>query len=131
MTVLHLLAIPRPDAKFRGDDDAVTTGFQRFAHQLFIRIWSVNLGRIKKGNAAIDGGTQQRNAFSLVDGRAVRVVQTHATEADCRNFESSLSKLTFFHLVSLLSLASVGHIQVVANRGCVDRHSPGEVPSHL
>src|SRR5690242_6221916 len=102
MTVLRLLAIPRPDAKFRRDDDTVTTGFQRFAHQLFIRIWSVNLGRIKKGNTAIDGGTQQRNAFFLVYGRGVRIVQTHATEADCRDFKSTLSKLTFFHLVTFL-----------------------------
>src|SRR6266446_1611927 len=119
MTVLYLLAIPRPDAKFRGDDDAATIGFERFAHQFFIRVWSVNLGRIKEGHAAIDGGTQQRNAFFLVDGCAVRIVQTHATESDCRNFKATLSKLTFFHLVSLFPrLLSVTfrkwHIEVVS-----------------
>src|SRR5439155_15313076 len=103
MTVLYLLVIQQRDAKFRGDDDAVTIGFQRFAHQFFIRIWSVNFGRIKKSNAAIDGGTQQINAFFLIDGCAVRVVQTHATESDCRNFKATHSKLTFFHFVSLLS----------------------------
>src|SRR6266581_6008823 len=107
MAVLHLLAVLQLDTKLCGNDDAVTIGLQCFAHQFFVGKRSVHFGRIKKGNATVDSGFEKGNAFFFIDGIAVGVVQSHATESQSRNFKATLSKFAFFHFISFRAMSLI------------------------
>src|SRR3954471_24951953 len=98
MTVLDRFSILESDTELRCDDHAVTIGLQRFTDHFFIRVWSINFGGVKKCNASLYHGTDQRNAVLFINGPAVAVAQPHATESQSRNLESTFSKSTFFHV---------------------------------
>ena len=87
--VLDLLAIlVDPKAELGRDDDPVTHGRQRLAHELLVDERAIDLGRIEEGDASIHGGPKNRDHVGRVRDDAVTLAHAHAAETNGRNLEA-------------------------------------------
>src|SRR6202035_5778565 len=70
------------EAELGGDHDLFTEGSEGFADEFFVCERSVDFGGVEEGDAAFDGGSNQRDAFLLVDGGTETETQSHAAESE-------------------------------------------------
>src|SRR5690348_6516429 len=68
------------------DDDLGTERSQRFTHEFFVRVRTVNFGRIEEDHAALYRRAQQRDHFLTVRDRAVGPAHAHAAETEGGDF---------------------------------------------
>ena len=68
------------ETKLGGDHHLPAEGGEGLAQEFFIRERAVDLGRVEKGDAALDGRTENCDHLLLVLGRAVRKAHAHASE---------------------------------------------------
>ena len=59
------------EPEFGGNHHLFTEGGESFAHKLFIRERAVNFGGIEKGDASLEGRTNQCDRLQLICGRSV------------------------------------------------------------
>src|SRR5262249_41645989 len=85
------------EAELGGDDDFAFEGRERLADKFLVRVRSVNLGGVKKGDAAIHGGVQEPGHLLFVLRRAVGKAHAHAAQSDGRDFEVALAKFALLH----------------------------------
>ena len=85
------------EAELGGDHDLLAERRERFADQLFVGERAVDLGGVEEGDAALDGGADQRDTLLLLDGRAIAEAQAHAAEADGRDFQTTVAELALLH----------------------------------
>src|SRR5271167_2323316 len=83
--------IPVLEAELSGNHDLVTDRRQGFAHDFLIREGAVGFGGIKERHAKFESLTDKRNCLLLFLRRAITKTQTHAAEANSRNFKSALT----------------------------------------
>jgi hypothetical protein len=62
---------------------------ERRADVLLVRERTVRLGGVEEGDAALDGGADDRNCFGAVGRRPIAVVQPHAAVADLGDLKGS------------------------------------------
>ena len=77
--VLPVRGIAIREAELGGDDDLVAHWRQCLADQLLVA--AVSLGRVEKGDAALERRLQQADGVCLVRNLRVAVAQPHASEA--------------------------------------------------
>ena len=53
-------------AEFRGDDDFVATPLNGFADELFVAAAAIDIGRVEKGDAEIDGPAQGSDGLRVM-----------------------------------------------------------------
>jgi hypothetical protein len=73
---------------------------QGFAHQLFVRERSVDLGGVEEGDAPLDGRPQQLDHLGLVAGGTEAEAHAHASEPDGRDFQIAFPEPAFLHRAS-------------------------------
>ena len=84
------------EAELGGDHDLVADRRERLADQLLVRERAVGLGGVEEGDAALDGGADQRDHLLPVRRRAVGEAHAHAAEAEGRDLEA-LSECALLH----------------------------------
>ena len=87
------------EAELGRDDDLLADRGERFADELFVREWAVDLGRVEEGDAALDRRSDEGDHLLLVGRRPVSVAHAHAAEPDGRDFQ--VSKLSRSHSASV------------------------------
>jgi hypothetical protein len=85
------------EAELGGDHDPIAHRRERFAHKFLVGERSINLGRIKEGDAEIHCRPNEGDHRSPLAGWPVVHAHAHATEADRGDFGSALSKFTLLH----------------------------------
>src|SRR5262245_28577565 len=78
----RLLAVLELEPELGRNRDLVTNRLKRRADELFVREWPVRFGGIDERNPAIDGGTNDRDAFVAARRLSVTETDAHATEAE-------------------------------------------------
>src|SRR5207237_2321820 len=96
-----LLVRVKLETELCGNDHSPAEGSERFANELFVCEWTVHLGGIEECDTAFDGGANQRDSLMLVRGGTVAVTQSHAAEAEGRDFEVGFSQFALLHLLLL------------------------------
>jgi hypothetical protein len=79
------------EAKLRCDDDPVAPPHERAGQQLFVRAWTVHLGRVEEGHPELDGPMNGRDGLALVAllRSSVGLAHPHAAEPDGRDVEGA------------------------------------------
>src|ERR1700682_443139 len=77
--------------------DLVALALDRSPDELFVFVWSVDVGRIEKINAEFERAMNSRDRFGVI-ATGVKLRHAHAAEAEGGNFEAGTSKSTGFHL---------------------------------
>src|SRR5690349_15492469 len=85
------------EAELGSDHDPVTHGPERFADDFLIGERAINLSRVEEGNASLHRRANEVDALFFTDCGAVAKVQPHATEADYRDFQITVSKFALLH----------------------------------
>ena len=85
------------ESELGGDRHPPAEGSQRLAQKLFVQERPVDLGGVEEGDAALDGGMEQRGHRLLVLGRAVGETHSHAAEAEGRDFQVALAESASLH----------------------------------
>ena len=85
------------EAELGCNHDLVADVFESLADQLLIGPWSVDLGRIKKADAAVDGFPQKRDLVLVSCVSVIGRAQPHAAEADLRHFKSGFAECSSLH----------------------------------
>src|SRR6266567_626228 len=70
------------ETELRRDDNSVSYGFERFAHDLFVEVRPVGLRGVEKRNSAFKGRPDHRNCLLFLRGRPVAKAESHATESE-------------------------------------------------
>jgi hypothetical protein len=83
------------------DHHLVAHGAQGFSDKFFVVIGSIDLGGVKEGHTAIEGGPDQGNGLAPIHRGTIGGAHAHASKADGGNFKS-LAKRSRFHTVLLL-----------------------------
>src|SRR5580698_5158772 len=100
------------EPELRRDHHACAMRPERLAHEFFVREWAVSFRRIEECDAAFDGCSYHRNALPLFEGWTVAVAQSHATEAESRNFQTTLAKFALLHRVSRRTIPRIPRIEL-------------------
>src|SRR6266542_4499769 len=58
-----------------------------FAHEFFVRVRPVRLGRVEEGDPALEGRPNERDHLLLVGSWAIPEAHAHAAESDGRDFQ--------------------------------------------
>ncbi len=61
-----LFSVLNVEAELGGNDNSVSLGSERFAYQLLVREWAVDLCGIKESNATFDSGMNQFGHLILI-----------------------------------------------------------------
>ena len=85
------------EAELGGDHHLVAQRRKRLADQLLVGERAVDLGGVEEGDAALDGGAEQRDHLRPVARLAVGEAQAHAAEADGRDLEAALAEFALLH----------------------------------
>ena len=100
-TVQASASLPRPEvdveAELRRDHDLVAERGQRFADELLVRERPVGFGGVEEGHATLERGADHVDPVLLVHRRAVAVAQSHAAEADGRDFQVAGAESSLLH----------------------------------
>ena len=99
---LDALEIP---AELRRDHDPVSHRLERFADELLVGEWPVDLGSVEEGHAALDRRADESDHLQPVAGRAVAEAHRHAAEPEGRHFEAAESSR--LHQKSIITLIEV------------------------
>src|SRR5271166_1666050 len=85
-TAVEAALLPRVridvEAKLGRDDDALAERRERFAYDLFVRIWTVDFGGVEEGDVELSGPPNKLDCVLSVRGGAVAEAQPHAAETD-------------------------------------------------
>jgi hypothetical protein len=73
-------------AKLGGDHDLVAERGKCLTNNLLVREGTIHFSGVKEGDAALDRRTDEGNRVFLGQGVAIAEVQSHAAEADGRDF---------------------------------------------
>ncbi|MNR10705.1 hypothetical protein D3C85_1269690 [compost metagenome] len=84
------------DPELGGDESLVATPLQRLAHQDFIGVGAVHLGRVEQGDAQVECAVDHRNGLGLV-GAAVKGAHAHAAQTDGRDLRAVTAQLAHLH----------------------------------
>jgi hypothetical protein len=87
------------EAELGRDHDLLAHRRKGFAHEFFVRIRPVGLGRVEEGDAALEGRPNEGDHLLLVGGWAIPEAHAHAAEPDGRDFQVAGSKLSLLHRV--------------------------------
>jgi hypothetical protein len=90
------------ESEFGGDHDLAAKWFKRFAHQIFIGKWTIDLRRIEEGDTPFNRRVKKSDHLLPVTNRRVAISHPHAAESESRDFQIAVSKFTLLHF--LLSL---------------------------
>jgi hypothetical protein len=74
-------------AELGGDDHILSEWRQGLANQLFVREGAIHLGGVKERDPALDRCPDERDHQVSVRGGSAMMIQSHAAETDCRNFQ--------------------------------------------
>src|SRR5262249_53958743 len=85
------------ESKLGGDHDAVADRREGLADELLVRIWTVRLGRVEEGDAALNRRADERDSCLLVDAGSVAEVQAHTPEPEGRYFQPAVSEFSALH----------------------------------
>src|SRR5262249_42760688 len=86
------------EAELGGDDDLLSHRSQGFTHQFLVREGTVGFRRVEESDTVLDGGADERNALSLIDGRTIAEAQSLASQAQGRDFQAA-TECAFLHAV--------------------------------
>ena len=87
------------ETEFGGDHHALTKRSKRFAHEFFIRKWTIHFSSIEKCDPEFDRLPKQRNHLLLFFGRTVAKAHSHTAQPDRRDFQRvGLSKFALLHI---------------------------------
>jgi hypothetical protein len=116
------------EAELRGDFHPRAKRSQRFTHQLFVRERTVHFRRIKKGDAAFDGGPDHRDHVLLFSRWTEAMAHAHAAEPKGRDFKVGFSKFSRLHFEILFLRLNDGAIhcarlQISCGRAISQGHS--------
>jgi hypothetical protein len=75
--------------ELRGDDDLITNGSERVAHELLVRERAVDLHRVEERHPEVHGVPDQRNRLAPIQDGAAVVAQAHAAEPDRRDSQAA------------------------------------------
>jgi hypothetical protein len=84
-------------AELGRDHDLAPDGRERLANQLFVRERTVRLGGVEEGDTMVDGRPDELDHLRAIRRCAVREAHAHAAQADGRDLQPALSKLTLLH----------------------------------
>ena len=93
------LAFGRVDVlrELGGDDDSVAERGESLADQLLVGVGAVDLGGVEEGDAAVDGGMEQRDHLLPVRAAAVAAGHAHAAEPDGRDLQAAGAESALLH----------------------------------
>jgi hypothetical protein len=89
------------ESELRRDDDLIANVRERFADEILVRERPVRFGGIEERDAAIDGGTNDRDAVFASRRLSVAEADAHAAEAERRHVQTVSSEYSFLHDVNL------------------------------
>src|SRR6185312_15614409 len=89
------------ETKFCCDDDFVAKRGQCLADKFFVRKRPVRFGSIKERHAAVKSRANYLDGLILFQRRAKAETQSHATEAQGRNFQPAFSQCALLHWILL------------------------------
>src|SRR6266478_4468964 len=105
-----VLRIRRP-TELRCKHHLIAQWSKSFAHELFVREWTVDFGSIEERDAAFDCRSNQRDPFLLVHGRTIAKAHSHAAQPNRGYFQIAFSKFASLHSFSYVAKFSLpsGH----------------------
>src|SRR5436189_3565915 len=124
--VLSLLAVHVLDAELGGDHHLFSERLERFTHELFILIRTVDLGGIEERGAALERRADERDHRLLVGRRAVALAHPHAAEAEGGDFEA-LTELALLHIAPRSRVPAIPRLYRSAAREWRCASSPSSV----
>ena len=106
------------EPELRRDHDLVADRLERLADELLVGERAVDLRGVEEGDAAVDGGADQRDHLLLVRGRTEGVAHAHAPEADRRDLQAGSEGSLHHGFISLIRSWSGGTSLSVVERAC-------------
>jgi hypothetical protein len=96
-----LRAVVRIDveAELGGDHHLVPEGSQGFTHHLLVRERAIDFRGVEEGHAALDRRPDECDRLALVRCGTVAMAQSHAAEANGRDFEAAVAEFPCLHLI--------------------------------
>src|SRR5215467_1835536 len=95
-----LFPVLNVESKLRRDRYLLSKWRECFSDQFLIRERAVNLRCIEESDAALHGGTNERDALLPLHGRPVPKAQSHAAESDGGHFQIAFSNFALLHKTS-------------------------------
>src|SRR5215469_11962035 len=95
-----LFPVLNVESKLRRDRNILSKWCECFSDQFLIRERAVNLRCIEESDAALHGGTNERDALLPLHGRPVSKAQSHAAESDGGHFQIAFSNFALLHKTS-------------------------------
>jgi len=86
-------------SELRCDHDLIAHRRERFADHAFVDVWTIGLGTVEKGHAAVKGCTDQLHSVCRVGGGAIAEAQPHAAQTERRDGQAAAAELSFLHVV--------------------------------
>ena len=77
-----MIAATQIESELGGDDHLIAVRGERLADQLLVGERAIHLGGVEEGDAAFNGGLEQRSHLLFVFGRAIREREAHAHAAE-------------------------------------------------
>src|SRR5205085_985599 len=108
------------ESELGGNRHLSLEGRQRFTDDFFVNERAIHLGRVKEGDAVLDGEANESNGVVAIGGGTVAEAQSHASKPEGRDFQV-LSKFAFVHDATL-TRATTG-VKVVKSARTCERNS--------
>jgi hypothetical protein len=83
----------------------LTEGSESFAHEFFVREWTVHFSRVEERDPAFDGRPNEGDPLLLLYCWPEAKAQSHAAQSDRGYFQIAFSKFAFTHNSSCLKCA--------------------------
>jgi hypothetical protein len=94
------LGIPVLEAELGGDHYLVAERRQGLAHQLLVGEGAIGFGGVEERHSVLERVSDQRDRILFFQSGAIGEVQSHAAEAQGRNFEATVTEFALLHFRS-------------------------------
>jgi hypothetical protein len=112
-----------PEAELRRDDHPIADRRERFTDDLLVGVWAVDFRGVEEGDAVVNGGPDDRDAFVAADRRSISEADAHAPETERRDFQSVLPEHSLLHCVISFAARSTSCSSQILAVGA--RRTPG------